>query len=143
MVQLKDLTGEVFHSWVVIKRVDNSAAGLAMWQCDCRCGTSAVVAGTTLRNGTSKSCGCVTHKAIPHRQADPRYRGSTKQRSHEYNTWLMMKNRCNNPKNTSYENYGARGITVCDRWNDSFEMFLKDMGEGPEPKDDYSIDRKK
>lgn len=58
-----------------------------------------------------------------------------------YSTWLSLKDRCNNPRNKYYHNYGARGIKVCERWQDhanGFENFLADMGERP---DGYSIDR--
>lgn len=48
-----------------------------------------------------------------------------------YQTWLCMKYRCYYPKNQSYKNYGARGITICERWRFSFENFLVDMGERP------------
>ena len=51
-----------------------------------------------------------------------------------HNTWLSMIQRCTNPKNTAYRNYGARGITVCARWRNSFEAFLADMGDRPEGK---------
>jgi hypothetical protein len=50
-----------------------------------------------------------------------------------------MKARCENPKNPKYYRYGARGITVCRRWAESFEAFLSDMGERPSPH--HSIDR--
>jgi hypothetical protein len=59
--------------------------------------------------------------------------------SPEYNTWYRMKKRCYDPKNNRFHLYGARGITVCDRWKDSFENFLLDMGERPSV--DFSIDR--
>jgi hypothetical protein len=52
--------------------------------------------------------------------------------------WAKMRSRCNNPKCPGYINYGARGITVCDRWNHSFEAFLEDMGEPPKG---YTLDR--
>ena len=54
--------------------------------------------------------------------------------SSEYNTWKSMKQRCENPKNTHYKNYGARGIGVCKEWSDSFENFYKDMGNKPTKK---------
>ena len=49
-----------------------------------------------------------------------------------------MRQRCNNPDCPTYKNYGAKGVTVCDRWNSSFDCFLKDMGEPPKG---YSLDR--
>lgn len=52
-----------------------------------------------------------------------------------------MKQRCLNPNATRYENYGGRGIKVCDRWLESFENFMADMGFRPEPKREYSLDR--
>ena len=56
-----------------------------------------------------------------------------------YNSWINMKARCNNPNTKDYVNYGARGISVCDRWAGSFENFLDDMGERP---DGTTIDRR-
>jgi len=56
-----------------------------------------------------------------------------------YSTWSSMHSRCKDPRNASYKHYGARGITVCDRWAD-FESFLEDMGERPSK--DYQIDRR-
>jgi hypothetical protein len=68
---------------------------------------------------------------------EQRKRGNT--RKPEYATWVNMKQRCDNPAIRSYRWYGARGITVCARWRDSFENFLADMGQRPSPK--HSIDR--
>lgn len=51
--------------------------------------------------------------------------------SRTYRSWSSMKSRCQNPKSTSYKYYGARGVTVCSRW-ESFENFFEDMGERPE-----------
>ena len=62
-----------------------------------------------------------------------------KRKTLEYKTWTHMKERCYNPKILSYKYYGGRGITVCERWRDSFIAFLEDMGERPFPK--AEIDR--
>lgn len=59
--------------------------------------------------------------------------------SPERHVWLAMRSRCNKPNNPAFCNYGGRGIKVCDRWQDSFENFLADMGNRPSPK--HSIDR--
>ena len=56
----------------------------------------------------------------------------------EYRAWSSMKSRCSNPNVASYPNYGGRGITVCDRWLNSFENFFEDMGEAPEG---FELDR--
>jgi hypothetical protein len=56
-----------------------------------------------------------------------------------YESWSQMKQRCYNPKDPSFSDYGGRGIRVCERWRNSFENFLKDMG--PRPSTGYSIDR--
>lgn len=60
-------------------------------------------------------------------------------RTPTYNTWLRMRERCTSPKHQRYYNYGGRGIRVCERWMNSFENFLKDMGERPEG---TTLDRK-
>ena len=55
-----------------------------------------------------------------------------------YETWVALKQRCNNPKNKNYKNYGGRGIYICSRWFYNFENFASDMGERPEG---HSLDR--
>ena len=59
-------------------------------------------------------------------------------RTREYETWVSMRDRCRNPNNKRYENYGGRGIRICKRWDD-FANFLADMGERPSPQ--HSLDR--
>lgn len=58
----------------------------------------------------------------------------------EYRAWQSMKTRCFNDATHSYAEYGARGITVCDRWKDSYETFFADMGTAPSLK--HSVDRR-
>ncbi len=57
----------------------------------------------------------------------------------EYSTWCKMKARCNNPNAINYSRYGGRGITICERWENSFDNFIDDMGWSPSP--DHSIER--
>lgn len=90
---------------------------------------------------------CEAHLMRLHRTGDlgldkpvgQRNHGHRKARTGEYNSWLMMRARCNTPSATGYEQYGGRGISVCERW-DSFQAFLEDMG--PKPGPSYTLDRR-
>lgn len=104
--------------------------------CQCDCGNSLVVQGRHLVRESTKSCGCL-HQEGPWKISHGE--GSKPTRSPEYICWTGMKQRCSNPDHDSYERYGGRGITVCDRWVDSFENFLADMGRKPSAA--HSIDR--
>lgn len=98
------------------------------WVCQCDCGTVLELRASNLLAGQAKSCGCNQHpKAEKKKAHDPTYR-----------TWSMMITRCYNPHATGFENWGGRGITVCDRWRFSYLNFLDDMG--PRPKG-TSLDR--
>ncbi|DBA08807.1 hypothetical protein PALA5_05049 [Pseudomonas aeruginosa] len=88
--------------------------------CRCDCGAIHEASNGNIRHGKTKSCGCL--KA----QGNHRTHGSTGTLTHK--RWLSMTRRCRDEKCIGYENYGGRGITVCDRWM-SFENFLADMGE--------------
>lgn len=93
----------------------------------CDCGTHRVVwrANLVKSKGATRSCGCL------HREQRKTYaRKHGYYKSPTYISWFGMKNRCLNPANNKYEDYGARGITVCERWLD-FKGFLEDMGERP------------
>jgi len=111
-----DIAGNRFGRMVAI-RDNGSSDGRRTWLCRCDCGAEKTVLGSDLRRGSVKSCGClvVTHG---------------RSRSSTYKSWQMMHQRCGNPANDNYRRYGARGVTVCPRW-DAFEAFLSDMGERP------------
>jgi hypothetical protein len=87
------------------------------------------------------SCGCQRKNQVRERlEKINQYHGHAgKNRSPEYITWANIKHRCYNKTNIRYNAYGGRGITVCDRWRNSFQVFLADMGNKPGP--EYSIDR--
>lgn len=99
----------------------------------CFCGNEFVTSRSSVKRGSTGSCGCLMKKInIRHGE---RSRGLA---SVEYTAWLNMKARCLTPKSTSYKNYGARGITICFSWIESFENFIRDMGRRPE---NTSLDR--
>jgi hypothetical protein len=94
--------------------------------CLCDCGNEVTLAKGHLESGNTKSCGCFKRDKAPSIR-----RTHGQKHTQIYNIWVMMRQRCYNPKNAMYKWYGARGIYVCDRWLNSFENFLKDMGHKP------------
>ena len=127
-----DLAGRKFGKWSVVALAGKNALGRVVWTCVCECGNSRKVIGTNLFRGLSKSCGCYQKEAV-------RRHGHSTQRSPEYLSWAAMKSRCLNSNRKEYPYYGGRGITVCDRWQESFENFLQDMGKRPSKT--HSLDR--
>lgn len=104
--------------------------------CVCDCGKECAVALGNLKNGHTQSCGCHNSKVRVERSTT---HGMT--RTKEYKSYQKMMDRCYNPKDISYHNYGAKGIKVCARWRKGFQYFFEDMGFKPTPR--MSLDRKK
>jgi hypothetical protein len=132
-----DLTGRQFGRLTVLHR-----AGTSHWKCQCSCGNRRDVSGDSLRHGETRPCGCLRRELTAERnQGRPPAlkHGEAAARSPEYICWYGIIRRCCRPTDTSWERYGGRGITVCDRWRNSFEHFLADMGRKPTPQ--HSIDR--
>lgn len=135
-----DLTGQRFgrltacfpHS---IKRVDGKNPRYYYW-CNCDCGISRAVVSGNLTLENTKSCGCLQREQMETRNSARRH-GRVK--DGEYRAWAGAKSRCFNQKNHAYSRYGGRGITMCDRWKNSFKNFLEDMGNRLTP--NHSLDR--
>lgn len=132
-----DITGKRFGRLTAI-RLSHRTIKHSFWLCRCECGVERVVPLNALRRGAWQSCGCqkretagkasITHGLTRGRKRPP-----------EYAAWCGMRNRCYNPRVSSYPHYGGRGITVCKAWRESFEQFLADMGPRPPG---LSIERK-
>lgn len=118
MSKLIDLTGERFGRLTVIERAESNKYG-AIWKCSCDCGNRVSVAGVKLRNGHTRSCGCLVSDTIGNLN---KTHGMSHTRLHYI--WGNMKSRCYNPNNHFYKRYGGRGITVCDEWIDDFTAFV-------------------
>lgn len=134
MPSIIDLTGKQFGRLTVTSYHGPHECGEYLWKCRCVCGTECIKKGVCLRNGLTKSCGCFRDET---RKASKLTHG--KSGSSEYRVWAGMKARCINPNTISYKNYGGKGISVCQRWLDSFTNFFDDMG--PRPSAKHQIDR--
>lgn len=133
MNHLADLSGKKFGRWTVIDRSYNSKKQ-TFWNCICECGTKKRVNTSVLKNGQSKSCGCLLKEIMSNQFSTHR-----DSKSKEYRTRGRIKERCYLTSCSQYHNYGGRGIKICERWLHSYENFLLDVGRAPSPK--HSIDR--
>lgn len=105
----------------------------------CECGTERVVMVGNLLQDKTHSCGCLQRdrtKQINFRHGDAR---RLEKKASEWVIWCQMRQRCTNPKNPNWPNYGGRGIRMCDHWLRSYQAFLDDVGRRPSPC--HSIDR--
>jgi hypothetical protein len=126
-----DLTGKKFNRLTIIGL--SHQKGNFYWDARCDCGKFLKVNGGNLKNGHSKSCGCLNKEKVTARRTKHNLSGTR-----IYKIWTSMISRCNQPKDYHYKWYGSRGISVCSRWLHSFENFYEDMGERPEGR---SLDR--
>ena len=129
-----NLAGQTFGRLVVRSFHGNETGGGAIWLCDSESGTEKPVPARHLRRGDVQSCGCLAADTLRKRSVT-----HGKSKTSQYKIWTSMIQRCTNPQNPEYPYYGDRGVTVCDRWLNSFEAFLEDMG--PRPSARYSLDR--
>lgn len=118
MGKIKDLTGQRFGALTVIEPTGETERGCLLWRCKCDCGNETVAISVKLLSGDRRSCGCLLRK---HQQEFATTHGGSHSRL--YHIWTGMKQRCHNSKSKDYARYGARGITVCWAWRNSFTNF--------------------
>lgn len=142
MANFKDITGQRFGRLVVSHRTQNNKNGFACWVCVCDCGNTTIVNGSLLRMGNTKSCGCLSKE---HGIKIGKARKKENRDSKLFDVWRQMKQRCQNPNHKAYVHYGGRGITVCDEWKNSYDVFYEwSMANGYDetaPRGQCTIDR--
>ena len=130
-----EIVGKKFHRMLVVAFAGRAPNKSILVRCQCDCGNFKVVRLCALLRSEIKSCGCYRRELSASQRATLKHGRS---HSPTYNSWAAMKFRCLNEHHVAYKSYGGRGITICQRWHDSFENFLEDMGERPLG---YSLDR--
>jgi hypothetical protein len=134
-IKFEDHTGERFGRWVAVECITRSASGVqGTWRCICDCGKQGVVQSGALKNGFSRSCGCLSVEKT-------RDRAKTHGMSHSevWSIWNGIKGRCYNKNNKDYHNYGGRGIAMADEWVNDFAAFFAYIGERPSK--DHTVER--
>ena len=122
--------GDRYNRLTAIKFSHRDKNHYQCWLFKCECGNTKVAKVSIVKNGLLKSCGCLVKENkfnLTHGMA----------RTRTYYVWANIKDRCLNPKNPRYKDYGGRGIIVCPEWM-KFKNFFADMGKKPEG---LSIDR--
>lgn len=115
---MMNIVGDRYNHLVVIEFAYRKPSG-AYWKCRCDCGNITIARGSKLRNGHTKSCGCL------HKRSDgSQYENHGLSNTRLYRVWNTMKQRCLNPNNSGYRRYGGRGISICDEWM-NFSEFRK------------------
>jgi hypothetical protein len=107
--------------------------------CVCECNKLHTTDFQALKRSKVKSCGCLNKEVATKNMTKHGLCMKNGKKTSEYVTWIKMKHRCFNINSKDYIHYGGRGITVCEEWKNSFETFLKDIGE--KPSIDYSLER--
>ena len=135
-----DMAGRHIDGWMVIREDDTSDPDHLRWICECvQCGTLKSIQGVSLRSsGKLRPCGCQmgNHISLAPRNRSRQNHGLSG--TPEYDAWKNARSRCLNPNDLNWKNYGGRGITFDERWDD-VTAFLSDVGLRPSP--EYSLDR--
>jgi hypothetical protein len=134
-----DLTGQKFGRLTVLGQAEHNKWNRPTWHCRCVCGNMVIVAGNSLRQKHTTSCGCLYRektkimglKNVTHKETGSRL----------YRIWHNMKQRTGNKNHVAYARYGGRGITVCPEWIGSYEAF-RDWALKNGYADNKTLDRK-
>ena len=121
-----DLANKIFGKLKVISFSHIGNHHKSYWNCECSCGVKKAIDRNSIVRGRTISCGCNKNQKTRERNYKHGKTGTK-----VYRIWKNMKVRCYSKNNHHYNNYGNRGIKICDKWRNSFPEFFKDMGEPP------------
>lgn len=142
-VKLQISEGDTYGNLTIVSEVPRHVTSggheKRMFRCECSCGDTLEVLMESLTSGKTVSCGCVKidrmrKLGLSNKTHGARVNAKTAKLDKTYTTWRSMKARCYNPNKYNYRFYGAKGVTVCDRWIHSYPNFLADMGKRPRGK---------
>lgn len=134
---------------MVISRQENTKSGKARWLCKCDCGNTTTVTSDSLNSGHTSSCDCLRRErsalalskiaTMQKGENNPSYKHGDSG-SKLYYVWAEMIQRCTNPKHRRYEDWGGRGITICQEWQNDYSAF-KEWALSNGYEEGLSIDR--
>lgn len=136
-----NLVGDVYGRWRVLEyvgrivTVKGKADGATLWKCRCKCGKERAVNYGALRSGVSKSCGCLRGEVLG---ARAKKHGDS--RGKAYVAWQQAKDRCFNRNRPAWNNYGGRGVTMCEGFRENYPAWRDALGPAPTLK--HSVDRR-
>lgn len=137
-VSEEEIRSKKYGKLTAVKAVGKNKSGKFLWLCKCDCGNECIVVQQQLRSGDTKSCGCYQKERMSTRKP-------YSHRERLYALWIGIRQRCNNPKNISYPNYGAKGINVCEEWENNYIAFrdwaLKTGYDETLPRGEQTIER--
>lgn len=140
VVRTNDLTGQKFGRLIAIEIVGRDEQNNALWHCRCDCGNEHIVRASSLTYGSVRSCGCLQREKSANAS---RTHGLSVDKSGNtprlYGIWRNMKQRCSNQKASKFQNYGGRGICVCNEWQDYVPFHKWAIANGY--RDDLTIER--
>ena len=128
MKTFNDLTGKLFGRLLVIGRIWDEEKKQHLWVCECQCENKTIrhLKTNPLTSGVTKSCGCYNNEQRIKRSFRHGMKKDVKT-FRFYRIWQGIKARCSNKNTPQYNNYGGRGIEICEEWKDDFLNFKKDM----------------
>lgn len=135
----EDLTGQLFGRLNALKYMGMDNIRSALWLCQCECGNTTTVRASSLKNGSTRSCGCLQRDTMKAMKTVHGLSISNNEAPRLYRIWRNMKSRCSNPNTPKFCNHGGRGITICQEWLDYMTFHNWATANGYQ--DNLTIDR--